>query len=233
MPRPNKTQREVREKNQVENRRIVVEKIREKMLEKGEEKRRVIKGKIRIALGSSFLTYTDLLKASGVSPKIFKKYRKEMVDSNEIAQVIVNGKKGYCLSGIRNYESLEVFAVSVLHQRLTDIDEFNRLLGSLVAYTLRNYEIGQALSILRTVFYEVESYIKPPLPAHDQHLLLFGTPAVTQNAESKEWELWRDIDSRKYVTTVTVQGKDKLVSKEAFDLPRFQREWLNNSSINS
>lgn len=229
MPKPRKPIKKKIEKSPAEK-ALINQKIRKKMLKNGEAKNRAIKGKMRIALGKGFLTYTEFLKASGLVPKTFKKYRKEMLDDNEIIKVTEKGKKGYSLATIRSHQSLEILATSVLHQSLTDIQRFNQLMGSLVAYTLKNYEIEQAMNILRTVLYEVEGYIKQPAPEQDHHLLIFGTPTTTtKNAESPEWKLWKDIDSRKYITTVTVQGKDKLVSKEAFDFPRFQKDWLNNA----
>jgi hypothetical protein len=204
MPRPKANERKQWEEKK---RKITIEKMRKKAFANGANKIRGSEDKIRLALGDKLLTYTELKKASGLSNnKTFRTRLKAMGEQEEIMRVATEEKKGYMLTKIRNYESLEFFAIRVLHQFLKNglINEFNQHLGSLITYTLRNYELAQATQIITTILSEVERYIKPTLLETDQRLLLCGTPAITLKAESPEWALWKAIDSREYITTQKV-----------------------------
>ncbi|MCL5949594.1 MAG: hypothetical protein M1490_03860 [Candidatus Bathyarchaeota archaeon] len=127
-----------------------------------------------------------------------------MVEREEIIKL--NGRKGYMLAEIRNYESLEFFTIEVLSAILEEkqpIDEFNQWVGSFVTYTLKNYELHQATQIITTVLTQVG--FTPPPSKKDQHLLLFGTPATPRyQVEAPQWALWKAVDTREYITSEQV-----------------------------
>ena len=182
MPRPREDERR---KKKAEKKKITIQKIRKKRSEQGALQVRESESKIRLALGGKTFSYTDSKKTSGLSNnKTFRTRLNAMVEREEITKL--TGRKGYMLTKIRNYESLEFFAIEILSAFLKEqrpINEFNQQVGSFVAYTLKSYELPQATQIITTVLTQV-GFTSPP-PNIDQHLLLFGTPAIPRfQAES-------------------------------------------------
>lgn len=207
MPRPREDERR---KKKAEKKKITIQKIRKKRSEQGALQVRESESKIRLALGGKTFSYTELKKTSGLSNnKTFRTRLNAMVEREEITKL--TGRKGYMLTKIRNYESLEFFAIEILSAFLKEqrpINEFNQQVGSFVAYTLKSYELPQATQIITTVLTQV-GFTSPP-PNIDQHLLLFGTPAIPRfQAESPEWALWRAIDSREYIASEKIAKESK------------------------
>ncbi len=202
-------------KAETERLRLKREKQNERAKERGREQSQRIESRIKTIIGSSKepISYTQLLKEVGCrSDRTLKMHLKRMLERQEIAKG--NGKRGrYFPPKIADYEPLEYLGLSVLHQSLKKgaINEFNQYLGSFVTYTLKHYEVNQAMSIISTMLREVEQYLKSE-----------------SKVESAEWELWRDLDSREFIIKIS---NAENTMREAIDYGKFEQKWLKVTFI--
>lgn len=202
-------------------------KCRKDELAKTASKNKIIDALIELQVPSSF---TVLKTKSGLAKSYFNKLLTELLDEEKVVEISVEGKhSSYTVSKIVNSQVLKVLSCSFLHDELekinasTDraksISEFNRCLGSLVAYVLKSYDWSEASEILNTVLPMIGNYINLSnlrLPKE-----LSDNPKQEPNVESSDWNLWRKLDSREYVvstrygTMILVQkGTNKEIKKK-------------------
>ncbi|MGE5574534.1 MAG: hypothetical protein ACM3UL_00210, partial [Ignavibacteria bacterium] len=85
MPRPTAEESITRK---AEQKKLTREKIKQKAIERGKRLSRASKDRIRLALGEGFLSYTELLKKSGLSKRAFHKHIAEMLLDGEISRTM-------------------------------------------------------------------------------------------------------------------------------------------------
>ena len=102
--------------------------------------------------------------------------------------------------------------VNASDDRAKSISEFNSYLGSLVTYVLKTTHWNQAAEILNSVLPMIGNYIN----LSNLHLPkeLSDNPKQEPNVESSDWNLWRKLDSREYVTLIPMQKGTNRESKK-------------------
>jgi hypothetical protein len=157
-------------------------------------------------------SYNDWLTKSGLARSYFNELFKELLDEEKVIAIGEDGKHSeYTVPKIFNSHVLKILSCSFLHNKLDKINasedreksisEFNRYLGSLVTYVLKNYDWSQASDIFNDVLPMIGNYINLNnlrLPTE----LLGENRKQEPNVESLDWDLWRKLDSREFVTTV-------------------------------
>jgi hypothetical protein len=225
MPRTTPAEKDRREK---ERRKQRNQRIKESSIKRGNRQTMAHENKILSALIERPLSYTEILHKTRFEPKPLRGYLKKLIKREAIIKVPVEGKKRelYALTKVTCEQSLKYFAISFLVQSLTNdsINEFNQHLGSLIAYTLKQYKMPQALSILTPIIVEIEDCINLPKT-------IYGEPLSVKepNVESNEWELWKDIDSKNYSQLTEVSGKcGGIVKREGLNYAKFEKKWLKH-----
>jgi hypothetical protein len=226
MPRPNSDEKNRRRD---EREKLRKQRIRQSSIERGNRQTMLHESKILSALIERPLSYTELMHKTRFEPKPLKNYLKKLKNRESITKVAVEGKKRelYALTKVSCEQAFKFLAISFLVQSLTNdpINEFNQHLGSLITYTLKQYKMPQAMSILIPIIVEIEDCINLPKTIYGWEVL-----KKEPNVESNEWELWRDIDSRNYVQLTEVSGKrGGIVKREGLNYAEFEKKWLKKN----
>ncbi len=183
-------------------------------------KRKMLEALAKLEL--EFASFSNWLAESGLARAYFNELLNELLEERKVGKVIfVGSHPRYHLIETPNWVSLEYLSSSYLYMLLEKIrtstdreqatNNFNRYLGSLIAYLLKTHDANHSQEILRVILTQIQSYLNYPEPK-----TLMGQPLTKKepNVESDEWVLWRDIDSREYITTVKVPKSLEVIESE-------------------
>jgi predicted transcriptional regulator len=206
-------------------------KIKEKIHQIVEKQAIQTEHKIIQALKMKPLTFSQLIKETKLSRGTINKYLRKLLQKGEIFKIL--DEKGNIVYSLIEYPQWLVFqdlAISYLHHNLRNepIEVFNQKLGSLITYTLKQYQEPLSIEILTPIISQISAYINLPKTFMGEPLKI-SEPKV----ESKEWQVWRDIDSRNYVTKVEILEKGFIIRKEAVDYAKFKEKWLKGEHYES
>jgi hypothetical protein len=142
------------------------------------------------------LTFSQLLEKSGLSRRAFNNRLHGLMEKGVIFKIKGKGKRSLYwleLRVIPNTARFQVRATTILHQSIANdpIDMFNRRLGSLVTYVLKQYELPQAMVSLSPIISQVFAYINLPKTFLGESVLVLE-PSVEK---SVDWQTWKDLDS--------------------------------------
>lgn len=207
------------------------EKIKAKIKQIIEKQAEEAERKILEAVKTEPLTFSQLLEKTRLSRGTLNKYLKRLQEKGQTFKIL--NEKGDIVYSLAEYPSwlvLQDLAITYLHHslRCEPIDVFNRKLGSLITYILANYKHPYSIKLLTPIMAQIEAYLTPSTICKGTELETHYEPPKT---ESKEWELWKDIDSRNYVTKIDMPYGPKgiIIKREAIDYPKFKEKWLKFS----
>jgi len=208
------------------------EKIKAKIRLMAEKQAEETERKILEAIKTQELTFSQLLEKTRLSRGTLNKYLKRLQQKGKTFKLL--NEKGEIVYSLAEYPSWMVFqhlATTYLHHSLMSesIEVFNEKLGSLITYVLSNYKYPHSLKLLTPILEQIEAYLTPTEHFKGtEYEIRYEPPKV----ESKEWELWRDIDSRNYIIKIDMPyGSRGIIKKEAIDYPRFKEKWLKFSKL--
>lgn len=200
------------------------EKISQSMKKVAEQKARKIQNQILATLKDRTKTFTELLNETNLARGTLSRHLKKLQERGQVFKMLdQNGSIVYSLIEYPQWVVFQDLAISYLHHSLRNepIEVFNQKLGSLITYTLKQYKEPSSIEILTPIISQISAYINLPKTFMGEPLKV-SEPKV----ESKEWEVWRDIDSRNYITKVEILEKGFVVKKEAIDYGKFKAKWL-------
>lgn len=232
---------------------------------KEETKRKIVCTMLKSETGKS--SFDWLFRETGAKSRSYlNELLKQLIDDGAIVKISPDGEHPFYvvikipkstilaeLSCSFLFEMLE--KINVSKDREKSVSEFNRYLGSLIAYVLKKYYFTDAEKILNSILPTVGSYLTYFPESFDrssQCLVQKQEP----NVESAEWNLWQDLDSGKYVTVLSIpqgvgdftkksqqrknapvdaitqilqKNRDKKVTtvkRESIDYGKFEEKWL-------
>lgn len=199
------------------------EKIRKKTMERLKPHYRVSEDKILRALINGPLSYNRLQEKSELSRNAFNNSLHRLLRMRKVCKTGSKKRDAYALTGIPNDISLELLSTSFLHHSLenSSISQFNQYLGSLITYVLRHYQRSKAMLILSHIISQIEAYVNLPVTFMEEPLSV-----SKPNVESAKWELWKDIDSKNYVTGTKIDKNGVIIEKAAINYVKFKEKWL-------
>ncbi|MEM3665190.1 MAG: winged helix-turn-helix domain-containing protein [Candidatus Jordarchaeales archaeon] len=207
------------------------EKIKAKIRQIAEKQAEETERKILEAIKTQEQTFSQLLEKTKLSRGTLNKYLKRLQEKGKTFKLL--NEKGEIVYSLTEYPSWMVFqylATIYLHHSLRSepIEVFNEKLGSLITYILSNYKYPHSLKLLTPILEQVEIYLTPTHFKGTEYEIHHEPPKI----ESKEWELWKDIDSRNYVIKIDMPyGLRGIIKKEVIDYPRFKEKWLKFSKF--
>jgi len=192
-------------------------KISRKRKEQAEKLSRQIKNAILTALAIQDLTFEQLIEKTGYSRQTIANYVKKLRKEGLIFKKPAEKGFVYSLRKITNKEQQFVSLVtSYLHHSLEhdSIETFNRKLGSLVMFAIKNNKINYLKPILKML----EAYITPA----ETPLGKYEPPEI----RTKEWEIWEDALNTNYLEKRRFYKDGLSYTQDVINYPKFAEKWL-------
>jgi len=197
-------------------------KISQKRKQQAEKLSKQIKNAILTALAIQDLTFEQLIEKTGYSRQTIANYVKKLWKEGLIFKKPAEKGFVYSLRKITSKEQQFVSLVtSYLHHSLEhdSIETFNRKLGSLVMFAIKNNKI----SYLKPILKMLEAYITPAtLFKETEYEIQYKPPEI----KTEEWQIWEDALNTNYLEKRRFYKDGLSYTQDVINYPKFAEKWL-------